>query len=263
MSLKSIWIIGDWRELVFEEAIAWLRLCADCVCFDSVAAASKKYSEGRYPQAIVLVQSRPGRFCGEEVEKLHRREPLTRLIALTGPWCEGEQRSGRPIPGVVRVAWRNWRERLPLELDLDAHKLLEPRTATEADRVERMVKIARDSCVRRGLALVCAARRDAHDQFADAIQKLGLEVLPYGMIAGPPATPDVVIFDGWEQTAAFKKNSTVQNGQPRARRILFLHFPRPDDHVLAREAGIDAVIGQPLSLADLNSALSSTMAPAA
>src|SRR5437764_86557 len=110
MSLKSVWIIGDWQEPVFEEAVAWLRLHADCNCFDSAVAACGSASNGRGPQAMVFVQSRPGQFARVEVEKLHAIEPLARLVALTGPWCEGEQRSGRPIPGVPRIAWRNWRE---------------------------------------------------------------------------------------------------------------------------------------------------------
>jgi hypothetical protein len=76
-------------------------------------------------------------------------------------------------------------------------------------------------------------------------------------------SPEVVVFDGWEQVSAFEKESLSQKGQPHVRRILLLHFPRPEDRDRAREASIDAVLGQPLSLADLRSALGSALAPAA
>src|SRR4051812_24966692 len=131
MSLPSIWISGDWREPVFEEAVAWLRARADCQCFDSPGEMSIGETAGRYPQAIVLTQSRPGRLSVKHVERLHAIEPLARLIVLTGPWCEGEQRSGRPVPGVTRIAWRNWRERLPSVLAVNGDATLQPRTASE------------------------------------------------------------------------------------------------------------------------------------
>jgi hypothetical protein len=263
MSLKSIWVAGDWREPVFDEAVAWLRSNADCQFFDSPAATGANLSDGRFPQAFVLVQSRPGQFSTDEVEMLHGREPLARLIALTGPWCEGELRSGRPIPGVARVAWRNWRERLPVELAIHGQNLLAPRTATETDRAERIVHVTDESHAGRDLALVFSTRLETFNQIADGIQKFGFEVVPFGTSTHSSMTPDVIIFDGWEQATAFKEQSTDKNCLRHSLRVLLLHFPRPEDHILAREAGIDAVIGLPLTLADLKSALANTMAPAA
>ncbi|HEY2411429.1 MAG TPA: hypothetical protein VGI40_04270 [Pirellulaceae bacterium] len=263
MSLKSIWVIGDWREPVFEEAIAWLRTHADCQRFESPAAAAANSSNGCYPQAIVFVQSRSGRFAAEHVENLHAREPLARLLVLTGPWSEGEQRSGKPMAGVTRIAWRNWRERLPIELALDDHAVVSPRTATDTDRIARMVKLASGSRPKRRSVQICTARLSAYDYIAAAVEQLGFSPLLFGPLISSSISPAIVIFDGWEQASAFKKQSITQDRQPHARRILLLHFPRPEDHVLAQQSGIDAVLAHPLSLADLNSALSNAMAPAA
>jgi len=260
MSLQSIWVIGDWRQPDFEEPVAWLRTHFDCQFFESPLAIGADSRDSPYPQAIVFVQSRPGKFAADEVEMLHGSEPLARLIALTGPWCEGEQRSGKPVLGVTRVAWRNWRERLPMELALNVPMALMPRTAAETERVERMVKVASAAQAGRGKALICAARLETYNQIADAIQKLGLVIVTS---AESSLSPDIIIYDSWEQASAFEKQLMGQNGQSRARRILLLHFPRPEDHVLAREAGIDAVLGQPLLLADLKSALSGTEKAAA
>jgi hypothetical protein len=263
MSLKSIWVIGDWQEPVFEEPIAWIRNHADCQLFKSPAAAAANSSIACYPLAMVFVQSRSGQFSTEHVENLHAREPLARLLVLTGPWCEGEQRSGQPIAGITRIAWRNWRERLPIELGLDDHAVVSPRTATDMDRIARMVKPASGSRPSRRSVQICAARLSTYNYIAAAVQQLGFSPLPYDPRNASSVPPEMVFFAGWEQASAFKKQSTDQNGQRHASHILLLHFPRPEDHVLAQQTGIDAVLAHPLSLADLKAALSNTMAPAA
>src|SRR5437868_5038942 len=121
-ALPSIWVVGDWDDPMFEGPVLWLKSRAAYECFKSAAAAcgSNTHStNGEVPRAIILMQSRPGQFAGREVEELHAQYPLARLLSLIGPWCEGEQRSGRPVPGVVRIAWRQWRQRLELELAAD------------------------------------------------------------------------------------------------------------------------------------------------
>jgi hypothetical protein len=259
MSLPSIWVIGDWREPVFEEAVAGLRSRADCQCFDSPDAAlvsNKSLSNGAFPQAIVLVQSRPGQFSGEQIEKLHAREPLAHLIALTGPWCEGEQRSGRPIPGVTRIAWRSWRERLPIELAISSEATPWPRTTAETERIEAMAKYASHLPRRRGFALICTAQLADYNYLADAARHLGLLPRLYDATDASATSAEVVIFDGWEQASLFQRNQPSQNGQTRPIGILVLHFPRPEDEALAQSGGIDVILPHPLSVADLSGALS-------
>jgi hypothetical protein len=255
MSLPTIWTIGDWGEPVFEEAVAWLRLHADCHCFDSSDETSICEAKGRKPHSIILVQSRPGRFCVEHIEKLHAIEPLARLIALTGPWCEGEQRTGRPIPGVSRVAWRNWRERLPVELGIDSNAIGQPRTMAETDRIEAMVKSTSRSPRCGGVTLICTARLADYNYIADAVLRLGL--LP--QLFDPPnvsaSGAEVVIFDGWEQASLLQRHEPSQNGRSPPSCILLLDFPRPEDDALAASGGIDAVLPLPLSIGDLNAAL--------
>jgi hypothetical protein len=263
MSLPSVWIIGDWQEPVFEEPIAWLRSNADCQFFETPPVANATARRGGFPEAFLLVQSRPGQFAADDVEKLHHREPLARLISLTGPWCEGEQRSGRPIAGVTRVPWRNWRQRLPIELSFSSQISPALRMATDTERIEQLVEVATSAHAERGVALISTARLETYNQIADGMQTAGFAILPYGTESGTSMSPDLIIHDGWEQASVIKNQSTGQNGQQHARRILLLHFPRPGDHILAREAGLDAVVGQPLMLADLNAALSDTIEPAA
>src|SRR4051794_21630350 len=119
MAQQTVWVVGDWKRDAFAEAVAWMRSAARCVFFDSMEAPfSPRPDENSGPGAIVIVESRPGQFSRREVERLHAAEPLARLVALLGTWCEGEERSGRPWPGVVRVPASSWRWRLPRELGL-------------------------------------------------------------------------------------------------------------------------------------------------
>src|SRR5262245_46505932 len=106
MDQRVVWLVGDWQHADFAEAQAWLR--------QRCRLLPLPLGEGTpAPHAILIAQSRPGQSSRTAIEQWHARAPLARLVGLVGPWCEGEQRSGRPWPGVVRVPWRSWRTRLP------------------------------------------------------------------------------------------------------------------------------------------------------
>ena len=65
---------------------------------------------------IVIAQARPGEFSHDNVQRLRQIAPLARIVALLGSWCEGESRSGKPWPGVVRTYWHQWPARAEREL---------------------------------------------------------------------------------------------------------------------------------------------------
>ena len=68
-------------------------------------AVPKLAAEGSPPELILLAQPRPGVDDAGLLEELRRAAPLTRVIVVAGAWCEGELRTGRPLPGVVRLYW--------------------------------------------------------------------------------------------------------------------------------------------------------------
>src|SRR5262245_18525616 len=95
------WLAGDLDHTHFAPAVAWLRHVALC---EFVAWPVARSSTGwAIPAAIVLFQARPCSITEHVVERLHRLAPLAKLIVVAGPWCEGEQRSGRPAQGVARI----------------------------------------------------------------------------------------------------------------------------------------------------------------
>jgi hypothetical protein len=240
-----LWIIGDWQHEDFREAMAWLDGNARYEHFANPKAAVTADQCGHVPQAVVFAQSRPGQFARGEVEQLHAAAPLARLIVLTGPWCEGEGRSGRPWPGVTRVPWRSWRSRLALELGsasfVSASGQRLPRTATEAERMERSVAGVEP---RRfdGQADVYTESQLVFEGLAGGLGQLGLRAAWRNVNEEPAGAPaDVALLDGWENVPAVCP----------ARGVLLLHFPRPEDVARAAQLGIAAILPQPLFLAEL------------
>ena len=67
------------------------------------------------PHGIVLAQAYPGQFSPVAIDRLRNLAPLARLIAILGSWCEGEPRSGHPLPGVIRIYWHQAAERIRRE----------------------------------------------------------------------------------------------------------------------------------------------------
>jgi hypothetical protein len=146
MSNPHVWILGDWEQAEFAPAVDYLRrevnleLVGDVrgsgdfgVGDDSKQEVVDAKDGGPLfgdPDLILLVASRPGRFSAAEVEALHHRAPLARIVGLLGSWSEGEVRSGHPWPGVTRIYAHQWQARLPREL-----ATWQPRTASQIDRL--------------------------------------------------------------------------------------------------------------------------------
>src|SRR5690349_7541486 len=93
-SNPAVQIIGDVDHADFREAIALLRAQSRVVA-----------SADALPELIVVAQSRPDSITSAQVEPFRRWAPLAGVVTLLGSWCEGETRTGRPLPGVERIYW--------------------------------------------------------------------------------------------------------------------------------------------------------------
>ena len=114
----NVWIAGDTDDADFAPIVGWLRGVSQC---EFVVLSAPSPDRAVTPEVIVLLQTRPGSIRQFDVERLHCLAPLARLMVVAGPWCEGELRSGRPIQGVTRILWHQWKLRLPLELGISLH----------------------------------------------------------------------------------------------------------------------------------------------
>jgi len=258
MPQPLIWLTGDVTHADFAPAVAWLREEATCLI---VSAGTRLPCNDSFPVAILILQSRPGVVLDESVELLHRRAPLARLIALVGPWCEGELRSGTPKHGLTRIASHQWSLRLPRELELAAGVTRaasrRPRTFSDVDRLLCTSQTRSPGDSSHGQASVLTNCRQSFTALADACALGGLQSVWEQPESGLDSTADIVLIDGWEAQPRLIQNET---GSPPA--ILLLDWPRPDDLARAAAAGMSRVLAKPLLLADLLATLDDLLGPA-
>jgi hypothetical protein len=242
MDAPPIWISGDWQHADFAAAVRWLAERAGLV----PVSVEECRHEAPLPHAILVCESRPGQFSRGCVQGLQARAPLARVVALLGPWCEGE-RSGRPWLGVVHVPWRNWQQRLPRALGIIPQSIRLPRTATEAERLALEIAALRRHPAARPAATV--GIRTASRAWFEGLRGVLSEFGGRGrwLLNHEPARSGtrLEIVDGWDHWPA----------APGAPRVLLLHFPRCDDFARAEQLGAYAVLAQPLLLPDFAAAV--------
>jgi hypothetical protein len=238
----TIWLVGDCEHPDLAGATDWLRTNFNCRLPTAIEDPDAS------PAAIVLAQSRPGSISAREVEALHRRAPLARLILLTGPWCDGEFRSSRNSPGVARIRWHEWRLRLPAEPATPVLRL--PRTATDAERLEGTLRELSGQIRAHGRVAIITPLCGRYSVLADACNALGWHSTWFdGNRPQRTDETDVLLVDGW---ANLQVDAQPSDSRPR---VLLLPFARPGEIESARDRGIREVIAEPFSLASLAAAL--------
>ncbi len=177
----ALWWIGDTESAeiapAYRDIQAWeAQQLGMFRTLPTATAALTALTRDPAPGLILLAASRPGEVTHEEIEALQQRAPLTRLLALLGSLCEGEQRTGRPWPGVLRYYWHQWTWRLKplLQRWLDRHMSIAaeparddapfawelPLTATEDERC-LAAAVRMPATAPAGSGLVAVAGHDA------------------------------------------------------------------------------------------------------
>lgn len=239
MNDRMFWLIGDWRGSAFAEVRDWLAKQGRCRRVESVEAAANLKKPGAPPAALVHAQTWPGQVAAEAMEQLAQAFPVSKLIVLNGPWCEGEHRSVRPIAGAVRLPWRRWRVGLEEALEDTVAAVCAP--VAEFGHPERVP----------ARAAVWAFRRASFSYLADALAELRLEPVWLGGSGCHTAAADVHFYDGWEYVMPIPVARRARRTVGTPARIVAQHFPRPDDALAAAAWGIDAMLPQPFLVSDL------------
>ena len=262
MNRPHVWMLGDWEQAEFAPAVAYLRREANLDLLQCDVRGSGVFGDDVFaerqvcdakdsrpwttdPDLILLVASRPGRFSAAEVEALHRRAPLARLVALLGTWCEGEVRSGHPWPGVTRIYAHQWQARLPRELET-----WQPRTATEIDR---LMSSRPSTKAPRQLIGIAAAQRTMFDALATACRSFGQDAVWLLPNLPPPVQRvDAIIYD----VTLDLPDELARLGELREQlhlppALLLLDFPRQRDLEQATQGGATSILAKPYLLTDL------------
>lgn len=261
---SRVLFVGGDGDRDFREAADWLREHAQVVFarntvadWDAVLAREHAALSFNW---IVVAESRPGEFSAADIERLHRRWPLARVIGLMGSWCEGEVRSGRPWPGVIRVYWHQWLAQASRELAPDfpqsnggewkkAWQL--PRTTTAAERALRLADSSWPS--QPGLVALACRSRATFLSLAEVCLHAGRSAV-WWRPHDPPQVQGVsaAIWDGVDcgPAEAGKLTSLAEHFAP-APLLALLDFVRSQDVSAARQAGAAAVLAKPFLIDDL------------
>ena len=254
MTLRAI-LLGDASRPEFREACLALEQVALVTRCAGVEEAIALLAGGSpAPHGIVLAQAYPGQFPLAAVDRLRSLAPLARLIAILGSWCEGEPRSGHPLPGVIRTYWHQAAVRIRREFpsrieDQDSAWRL-PATATEEERLLASAHAPLPKGA--GLVAIWTRRPEMERLLADACCRAG-----YATAWLQPRQPTRVrravatIYDGAVLDAAgqaeIKQLTAAVSPAPV---LALLDAPRIQEVRLARTLGA-AVLAKPFRVDEL------------
>jgi len=251
----SVLLIGDSSRPEFREARAALEELAQVTRFADIEPAITALEEGLLTaDCIILAQAYPDQFSAVAIDHLRRLAPLGRWIAILGSWCEGESRSGHPLPGVIRIYWHQAavriRREFPCWFEAQGSVWLLPATSTEVERLLASI----ESPLPRGAGLVAiwTRRPEMEGLLSDACRRVGYSTTwlhprqptwGQGAVAAiyDGASLDAVGFQELEQLAADMKLAPV---------LALLDAPRIQDVRLARKMGI-TVLAKPFRVDEL------------
>jgi hypothetical protein len=262
MHRLSVLYVGNRQYREFAEASAFLERSFEVACVGDLRAACRYVIEA--PVDLVVAATRwPGEHSPADFEALRGAAPFTPIVTLLGPWCEGEERTGKPWPGAIRLYAHQFVSRLSAEMseetrDANGELLSDwssPLTKTHEDRLLSHWPSSQSfEPLRVG---VCGKSRSAVGALVDVLRGAGitsvliprqpaeqyhnLNAIVWDCVGGLP--DEVPQISHWRAQAA------------RTPVILLLDFPGQEDQVAASELGIAAIISKPYLVQDLVCAL--------
>lgn len=235
----------------------------------SLAAAADAPDEH---DLVIILQRYPGEHQAKDLERLRNSQPLARFVVILGSWCEGEGRSGEPLPGTLRYYWHQWMSSAQEQLRLlragrnRAWSL--PPTATDEDLVLAEANTvtatkgprAESPVAERIAPLLLVMSRDysVFESLQSAARLWGITAewrrLNAGLQPLPDGTAAVVIDverDGELPPRRLGRFQAKAGGKAPVPIALLMGFPRSHDVQRYLRAGATAVLSKPYALRDL------------
>ena len=251
----QILLVGDTSRPEFREADTALQELAEVIRCIDVEAAIAALSDGLLGvHGIVLIQAFPDQFSATAIDRFRNLAPLARLIAILGSWCEGEPRSGRPLPGVIRIYWHQASIRIRREFPrwFQAEGSVWRLPATASDEEHLLASVAAPLPEGKGLVAIWTRRPEMHDLLADACRRVGystawLHPRQPARVQGAAAA----IYDGTAlDLAGWAELEQVSDAVSPAPTLALLDAPRIQDVRLARTLGA-SVLAKPFRIDEL------------
>ena len=260
-------LIGDTGRAEFHAAVTCLREQSVASAYDTIDSALARWDElAAEPDLILLLASRPGEFSHVAVDALMQRAPLARVVAVLGSWCEGETRSGAPWPGVARVYAHQAASRIERELTALRQGLCggwgQAVTATDEERL--LLDESSPLPPAAGCIVIHSHRAEMAEWLATACRAGGHDAVWLQTNADLPANATAAIYNGYQasdrELDEVRKLAEALGGAPV---IALLNFPRADDVERMKAVGAVAVLGKPVLVDDLTTALALASTPPA
>ncbi len=262
----SAWFLGQANHPDFREIIELLDNDTQLTLAPSDRHATSRDAAGVFsPELIVIAQARPGQFRWNEVDRWRCRFPLAGVVSLLGSWCEGELRTGRPLPGAERLYWHEfhawWHRQTLLRSTGHCPDWACTYAPSQTGRLWSPLFPAGE-LAHRGLIVLGTPRWDTADALADVLLDAGFASawLPPGKPVPPMRGVVAGIWEGGQlddaeaqQLAAFSQRLA----RDTAPVVALLDFPRRDCVDRAFDSGAAAVLGKPW----INSELIATLRP--
>ncbi len=248
----SVLLIGDFTSSEFQPLRASILPFCDIQAVGCCGKAVKLLQSGQYLFDLVVVAERwPGEHSHGELEELHRTAPITRMIAVSGSWCEGQKRSGKPWPGMLHTSWHNWVAHWQDDLiRLSQNRLPSFGLPVAASEHERMIVRPFPPEAEGKLIAIRSQREDMADMLASACRSQGYSAAwldpRYPLrIEGP----DAILWEGSPNQLEDLENTHQRYWQ--APLLALLDFPRIDDMDQAIRLGAAEILAKPTQLEDL------------
>lgn len=250
--LLQVCVVGDAERPEFQYALSNISNGA-YVCYAS--STSDLFRLNPSPDAIILLQSHPGEYSSEDVDKIILNNPIAALILITSSWCEGERRTGYPIKDAIRVPWydfRLWFERQKTLFDSGRLSQLSlPLSASDAQRAELDSQFAFPARTDDVFWILSdsAVERETLSRF---FSSLGATVWSGGMTAALPeesqlAQPTrIVVFPDYLSDDVFKRVAQLKSCCPGAAIYVVVYQPRIEEIESLRQNGADIILSPEL-----------------
>jgi len=219
----------------------------------------------------ILAAARRDQFSHEWVDSTRKKLAPTPLVAMLGSWCEGEQRSGEPWPGVQRVYWHQWRSRFDFFLkQLASDQICDwhlPATASHADTVSNPnLKNIRKTTKHEQVVGISAVSEMHYQMVADALQFFETKHfwIEHCQRNGTPIKqPSLIVVDGdsWSPELTTRIDWLRHDIKIDSPIVQLLNFPRRSDLSAQHTAGITEVVSKPFQLSDLALAIERAQTP--
>jgi hypothetical protein len=251
----QILLIGDTKRPEFREACRALDEVARVTPCADVQQAADMLREGSLaPQGILLAQAWPGQFSTPAIDRLRNLAPLARMFAILGSWCEGETRSGNPLPGVTRLYWHQAGVRIRREFrdcgqSEDSTWRLPP-TATDEERLLASARLPLPEG--NGLVVLWTRRAEIEGLLSDTCRRAGYASVwmhpcrPVRIRGARAAIYDCAFLDA--AGLAELKDLTAQISPARV--LALLDAPRIQDVRIAGALGVE-VLAKPFRIDEL------------